>query len=76
MEKEEIIVLLIMVLGFGAMIWFINEDYKYEKAHPCLEYKTEEYYDSTGTSLWITTGNVGFLTMNGMKEHQVCVKRQ
>lgn len=42
---------------------------------PCSEWKEEVYYDTQGTALYVATRNAFYLTQNGYKTRQVCVKR-
>lgn len=40
----------------------------------CVSSHIEEYYDSTGTALAISTKNYGLMALNGWKEREVCDK--
>lgn len=38
----------------------------------CIRFHTERYYDSTGTTLAVSTKNYGLLALNGWKNRVVC----
>jgi len=63
----------ILIVAIVLIIYQTNRINKRE-IQSCIKWETYEYYDSSGTSLWIATKNPAYLGMNGYKKTTRCIQ--